>query len=95
MSTGAHSDVQIDTGHLRVTRWEIEPGGIIPMHRHEHEYVVVPLVDAVMHVRTAAGDEVTAPIATGQSYTREAGAEHQIENRSTGRIVFIEVERIA
>lgn len=95
MSTGSCRVVQLDTEHLRVTRWEIEPGGIIPLHRHEHDYVVIPLVTAAMHVTTAAGEETQTLITTGESYTRAAGVEHQIENRSsTARIVFIEVERI-
>lgn len=93
--TGARGDVQLENEHFRVMQWTIEPGGTIPMHRHEYDYVVVPLVDAVMHVTTADGEEIAAPISVGQSYTRAAGAEHQVENRTSPEpIVFVEVEKL-
>ena len=95
MSTGAHSRVQLDNEHFRVTEWTIEPGGVIPMHRHDFEYVVVPMVTDTMHVVTAAGDEIVAELVSGESYSRPAGSEHQVENRvSDAPIVFVEVERL-
>lgn len=48
METGSQGEVQLENEHFRVTRWTIEPGGAIPMHRHDHEYVVVPLVSDTM-----------------------------------------------
>ncbi|WP_449282705.1 cupin domain-containing protein [Leucobacter sp.] len=96
MSTGSHGDIQLENEHFRVTRWTIQPGGVIPMHRHEHEYVVVPLVTDTMHVTNADGGEIVAELTAGQSYTRPAGSEHQVENRtSADPIVFVEVERLA
>ncbi|RGE21992.1 cupin domain-containing protein [Leucobacter sp. wl10] len=96
MSTGSHGDVQLENEHFRVTRWTIEPGGAIPMHRHEHEYVVVPLVTDTMHVTNADGSEAVAELTAGRSYTRPAGSEHRVENRaSTAPIVFVEVERLS
>ncbi len=96
MSTGSHSEVQLENEFFRVTRWTIEPGGVIPMHRHDFEYVVVPQVTDTMHVTTADGSEIVAELVTGVSYTRSAGSEHQVENRtSTAPIVFVEVERLA
>lgn len=95
MSAGSYSDVQLDDEHFRVTRWTIDPGGVIPMHRHEHEYVVVPLVTGTMHVVNSDGSEFAAELISGRSYTRPAGSEHQIENRSPEHaIVFVEVERL-
>lgn len=96
MSTGARSEVQLDNDQFRVTKWTITPGGTIPMHRHEYEYVVVPMVTDRIHVVTAEGEEIVAELVAGNSYTRPAGSEHQVENRgSTSDIVFIEVERLA
>lgn len=95
MSTGSHGEIQSDDGRFRVTRWTIEPGGAIPMHRHDHDYVVVPLRDATMHVVTPDGTATPAHLQTGVSYTRSAGVEHQVENRgSTDPVVFVEVERL-
>lgn len=96
MSTGSHSTVQLENEHFRVTEWTIDPGGVIPMHRHDFEYVVVPMVTDTMHVVTAAGDEIVAELVAGQSYTRPAGSEHQVENRtSDSPVVFVEVEKLA
>lgn len=96
MTTGSHGDVQLENDHFRVTRWTIDPGGAIPMHRHEYEYVVVPLVTDTMHVVTADGDEIVAELRAGQSYSRPAGAEHTVENRGDrDPIIFVEVERLS
>ena len=92
----AHGEIQIENDHFRVTKWTIEPGGVIPMHVHTHEYVVVPMVTDTMHVVNADGSEIVAELIAGQSYTRPAGAEHQVENRiSSAPIVFVEIEKLA
>lgn len=91
----ATSETQIDNGIFRVTKWVIEPGGAIPMHRHEYEYVVVPLVNDTMYVTNADGSEIAAELRIGQSYARPAGAEHTVANRGTATIVFVETERLS
>lgn len=96
MSTGSHAEVQLENEHFKVTRWTIEPGGHIPMHVHEYEYVVVPMVNDTMQVVMADGSEIVAELVAGQSYTRPAGSEHQVENRtSASDVVFVEVEKLA
>ncbi|TFB76724.1 cupin domain-containing protein [Cryobacterium glaciale] len=92
MATG---ETQIDNGIFRVTKWTIEPGDAIPMHVHEYEYAVVPLVSETMHVINADGSEIVAEIRNGQSYTRPSGAEHTVENRGSRTIEFVEVEKLA
>jgi hypothetical protein len=92
MATG---EVQIDNGVFRVTKWTIEPHDAIPMHVHHFEYVVVPLVNDVMKVRSIDGTEVDAEIRVGESYTRPAGAEHTVINPGTDTIVFVEIEKLA
>lgn len=96
MDTGSHADTQLENERFRVTRWTIEPGGVIPMHRHDHDYVVVPLVTDTMHVRTADGEQIVSELRVGESYTRPAGSEHEVTNPSTHTtIVFVEVERLS
>jgi quercetin dioxygenase-like cupin family protein len=41
MEAGSHGEVQLENEQFRVTKWTIDPGGEIPMHRHDHDYVVV------------------------------------------------------
>ena len=91
MATG---EIQIDNGIFRVTKWTIEPNDAIPMHAHEFEYVVVPLVNDTMHVTDSDGSEIVAEIRIGQSYTRSAGAEHTVANRGDGTIEFVEIEKL-
>ncbi len=96
MSGNAYGEVQLENEHFRVTKWTIEPGATIPMHRHEYEYVVVPLVTDEMHVVNADGTEIAAALVHGVSYTRPAGAEHQVENRSSpSDIIFVEIEKLS
>lgn len=96
MTSGSQAEVQLENDVFRVTKWTIEPGGEIPMHRHDHEYVVVPLVTDTMHVTTADGTEIVAELVTGRSYTRAAGSEHRVQNLGTTKsISFIEVERLS
>lgn len=91
----ATGETQIDDGRFRVTRWTIDPGDEIPMHLHQHDYVVVPLVDYTMHATNADGSETVTDMRNGESYGRVAGAEHAVANRGSERIMFIEVERLS
>lgn len=93
--SGAFDEVQMENDHFRITKWTIMPGGTIPLHKHEYEYVVVPLVTDIMLVTNADGTETRSELQTGLSYTREAGAEHEVSNPfSEEAIVFVEIERL-
>lgn len=92
MATG---ETQIDNGVFRVVQWTIEPDDAIPMHVHSHDYVVVPLVNATMHVTPADGVEFATEIRVGESYARAAGAEHTVANRGTQPLVFVEIETLS
>ncbi|MDN6373979.1 MAG: cupin [Brevibacterium aurantiacum] len=94
-STGSTGEVQLDNGVFRVTKWTIEPDGVIPMHKHDYEYVVVPMVTDTMRVRNSDGTEIVAELEAGVSYTRAAGGEHEVSNpNGTADVVFVEVERL-
>jgi quercetin dioxygenase-like cupin family protein len=86
---------QIDNGFLRVTRWEIAPGGAIPMHVHEYEYVVVPRVKGSMHVTEPNGSEIAAELQIGRSYARTAGTARTVANRGADPIIFVEIENLS
>ena len=74
-----------------MTEWRLPPGSAIGPHRHEHDYVVVPMTDSVMTVISAAG-AARSPIQIGQSYFRKAGVEHDVRNETAREIVFVEIE---
>jgi beta-alanine degradation protein BauB len=90
----SHFDLLANDSVFRVIRWTIEPGGSIPLHTHEFDYVVVPLVDATMRAVSADGVETQVSLEVGSSYTRSAGVHHEVFNDGTTPIVFIEIEHI-
>jgi mannose-6-phosphate isomerase-like protein (cupin superfamily) len=92
MATG---EVQIDNGVFRVTKWTIQPNDAIPMHTHEYDYIVVPLVDDEMLVRNSEGAEARAEIRCGVSYDRKSGVQHTVINPGSKVIEFIEIEKIS
>ena len=58
----SHSEIVFENDRFRATKWTIQPGGTIPMHRHEYDYVVVPLSNNLMHVTTADGELIEAAL---------------------------------
>lgn len=87
-------DIAFETDRFRATKWSIEPGGEIPMHAHEHDYVVVSVSGGSMHVITAGGQETEYELEPGLSFARTTGAEHRNENRSGETVEFVEIEWI-
>ena len=83
--------VQSDTPEARVTEWRLPPGTATGHHRHDFDYVVVPMTTGVLTIVAAAGKS-EAPITAGQSYFRKAGVEHDVQNATPREIVFVEVE---
>ena len=57
---GAIGTVLIENERVRVTRWDFaQPGDCTGWHRHEHDYVVVPLFDGNLRIHNGA-ETVTA-----------------------------------
>lgn len=86
------SEVEIQNERVRVTRWSLREQEETGPHRHEHDYVVVPVLDARMVVTDAEGSETASMLAAGVAYFREAGAEHNVRNPSQDVLDFVEVE---
>ena len=91
MPANARATVQADTSEVRVTEWRFAPGTATGHHRHEYDYVVVPITDGILTIVAAAGRS-QSPITMGQSYVRQAGVEHDVVNETAREIVFIEIE---
>ncbi len=87
----ARPTVQIDDDAVRVTEWRFAPGATTGPHRHEYDYVVVPMATGRLRIVTADG-ESTSELVTGQAYHRPAGVEHEVFNANDGEFVFVEVE---
>jgi quercetin dioxygenase-like cupin family protein len=87
----ASATIQAETAEVRVTEWRLAPSTATGHHRHEYDYVVVPMTDGELTIVTASGS-VTAPLHAGQSYFRKAGVEHDVQNQTAREIVFVEIE---
>lgn len=83
--------VQIDNDTVRVTEWRFAPGAETGWHRHEMDYVVVPMTTGPLLLETESGEN-TSMLTTGVSYYRSAGVEHNVVNPSDTEFVFVEIE---
>ncbi|MCF2872330.1 cupin domain-containing protein [Octadecabacter sp. G9-8] len=85
--------VLIDNDRVRVTRWHFKGrGDNTGWHRHEYDYVVVPLFDGVLDIKLAGGETVDAQMLNGVPYYRELGVEHDVRNGNDFECAFVEIE---
>jgi quercetin dioxygenase-like cupin family protein len=89
--TSAQSTLQIDNDRVRVTEWRFAPGTETGWHRHEMDYVVVPLYDGTLRIETADG-VTEVELHHGESYARLAGAEHNVVSTTPSEFAFVEIE---
>ena len=92
MAIAATSEVQIDNDEVRVTEWRLAPGSATGHHRHEMDYVIVPVTNSDMTIVAPDGTRSIAQLRIGKSYFRKAGVEHDVLNETKDAIVFLEVE---
>lgn len=92
MGGQAKPTVFIDNPRTRVTEWRFAPGAATGWHRHDHDYVVVPLLDGDLRIATEGGAETVASLKTGVPYFRNVGVEHNVINANDYEFAFIEVE---
>jgi quercetin dioxygenase-like cupin family protein len=83
--------VQIDNAEVLVVTWRFPPGACLAWHRHEYDYVVVPLTSGTLTVSNSAGS-AEAKLVANQPYARYAGVEHRVENRGDQEIVWVEID---
>lgn len=84
--------VHIDDARFKVTEWRFAPGAETGWHRHEHDYVIVPLTDGVLHLEEPGGSSRDAPLAQHVPYSRRTGVEHNVINGGDAPLAFLEVE---
>ena len=77
----AQPTIQIDNERVRVTEWRFAPGAETGWHRHQMDYVVVPLYDGTLRIETTSGT-ADLELRRGGSYCRPAGVEHNVINHT-------------
>ncbi len=91
MANQATATRQIENDRVRVTEWRFRVGEETGWHRHEYDYVVVPIATGDLEVESAAGT-VRSSLTLGVPYFREAGAEHNVKNGNDFEFAFVEIE---
>ncbi|MBX2824703.1 MAG: cupin domain-containing protein [Gammaproteobacteria bacterium] len=90
--TTAIPTTYLDNNRLRVTEWRFRNrGDNTGWHRHEYDYLVVPLFNGVLEIETADG-RTEATLQHGVPYFRQAGVEHDVINGNDFECAFVEVE---
>lgn len=90
--TRAHAKVLIENEQVKVSEWRFRTGAATGYHRHEHDYVVVPLHTGSLTMLSATGDRTQAALTLGAPYYRDAGVEHDVLYEGEGEFAFIEIE---
>ena len=88
------TDRQIDNARTRVTRHRLAPGAHTGFHRHEYDYVVVPVTVGRMRI-VEGGKELFSDLSSGVAYFRPAGVDHDVFNAIDRDLVFVEIELIS
>lgn len=87
----ATQTVLVENDRVRVSRWQFAPGAATGWHRHEYDYVVVPLADGRLQLEETDGTRI-AELGHGVPYFREAGVEHDVVSANEVDFAFVEIE---
>ena len=89
----AQPTVFIENARTRVTEWRFaKRGDNTGWHRHEYDYVVVPLFDGTLEIDNGNGELIVAQMKSGVPYYRELGVEHDVINGNDFECAFVEIE---
>jgi beta-alanine degradation protein BauB len=88
----ARSEIRTDDDRVRITTWTFEDGDDTGYHRHEYDYVVVPVTGGTFEVIEADGTTREMTQQSALPYRGQAGTEHNVINRSGRTAVFVDIE---
>ena len=88
----AIATLRIDEAQVRATEFRFAPGAETGWHRHEYDYVVVPLLDGKLLLEEPGGTSRIAELRAHIPYARRAGVEHNVVNANDFEFSFLEVE---
>jgi beta-alanine degradation protein BauB len=88
----ARSEMCADDDRVRVTTLTFADGDETGGHRHEFDYVVVPVTGGLFEVTDRDGAVRRLEQMAGSPYRGRAGTDHNVVNRSGATAIFVEVE---
>lgn len=83
--------IQVENSRTIVTEWRFSPGAETGWHRHQMDYVVVPMTSGTLTIESKLGSQ-TSDLVRGVAYFRERGIEHNVINNNNFEFVFVETE---
>lgn len=87
------STITADNEHVRITTWTfLTEGAAIGRHRHEFDYVVVPITGGTFTVTDLDGSVHEMTQTAGSPYLGTAGTAHDVANATGQEAVFVEIE---
>jgi beta-alanine degradation protein BauB len=85
--------VSADNDEVRVTTWTFAaPGAATGQHRHEFDYVVVPITGGRFEVVDVDGSVRMMNQVAGSPYLGSAGTAHDVVSAADHKAVFVEIE---
>jgi quercetin dioxygenase-like cupin family protein len=91
--TEADAFVAVDDDRVRITAWTFSTDGATTgQHRHEFDYVVVPVTGGRFTVTDADGSVHTMTQTAGAPYLGTRGTAHAVVNSSGQEARFVEIE---
>jgi hypothetical protein len=88
----ARAVVHQDDDRLRVTTWSFDGAGAAIGHRHEFDYIVVPITGGTFTVIEPDGSERPMEQSAASPYLGTAGTEHDVVSAGEERAVLVEIE---
>jgi len=88
----ARSEMSADDDRVRITTWTFEDAEDTGHHRHEYDYVVVPITGGTFAITEPDGTTREMTQQAALAYLGRAGTEHNVTNRSGRTAVFVEIE---
>lgn len=82
----------MDNERVRVTHWRLPPGAETGVHRHDLDYLVIPLVTGRLKIVEISGPELYAELETGIPQFRKGRHAHNVVNVNDFEFSFIETE---
>ena len=84
--------VLVMTPRFRISTWTFADGEDTGPHRHEYDYVVVPVTGGTFEVVDPDGASREMGQQAATAYVGRAGTEHNVINRSGRTAIFVEIE---
>jgi len=88
----AVATVKLEETRARVLEYRFAPGAETGWHRHNHDYIVVPLLDGKLLLEEPGGGSRVAELRRHAPSARRAGVEHNVINPNDYEFAFLEIE---